>query len=93
MLTALETCHVWKQKRGEIKGINFFDFENKTLTTLPVDIDGQDQKDVTCMSLTYMKQSNVIIAAISIRQGMLTGDEHILITTHKASFLKITSCI
>ena len=76
------------KKGGKIKGINFFDFENKTLTTLPVDIDGQDQKDVTCMSLTYMKQSNVIIAAISIRQGMLTGDEHILIYDTQGKLLK-----
>ena len=76
------------KKGKKIKGINFFDFENKTLTTLPIDIDGQDQKDVTCMSLNYMKQSNVIIAAISIRQGMMTGDEHILIYDTQGKLLK-----
>lgn len=85
---------LWKpfmlgNKKGKkIKGINFFDFENKTLTTLPINIDGQDDNNVTCMSLTYMKQSNVVVAAISIRQGMMTGDEHILIYDTQGKLLK-----
>lgn len=75
-------------RKKTLKGINIFDLENNKVNVFPIVLDGEDNGRINCFAINYMKQSNMIAAAVTLNEsGIGNFSVHLLIYDMKGSLI------